>query len=334
MSVVSKTVSVVVTVKNDPAGCALMLKSLACQTRQPEEIIIVDGGSTDGTPGVASELVTANPRVRVIEAPGTNIAEGRNIGIRSALGEIIATTDGGCRAEPDWLENLTRPFESDPEIEFAAGFYRIDGRTLLENVVGLATMRGQLDPVDPVSFNPSARSMAYTKAAWLRAGGFPEWIRYSEDTLFDQKMRRLNVGWRFVGDAIVHWRPRTSLCSIARQFYNYGTGRGHTQIGAADFAYNIRNLGIVLATACLCFVTPWAMVALAGQLGYFYLWTFHGKALRVARLTGRLSAYPLCLLVMWIILASNLVGYLVGSLQRWRHRERYVRRMEAYLSVS
>ena len=35
----------------------------------------------------------------------------------------------------------------------------------------------------------------------------------------------MDVGWRFVGDAIVHWRPRGQIWAIAKQFYNYGTGR-------------------------------------------------------------------------------------------------------------
>ena len=66
-----------------------------------------------------------DPRAKLVEAPGANIAEGRNIGIRSAIGEVIATTDGGCRVEPDWLEKLTKPFEDDPTVEFVAGFYEM-----------------------------------------------------------------------------------------------------------------------------------------------------------------------------------------------------------------
>jgi hypothetical protein len=176
--------------------------------------------------------------------------------------------------------------------------------------------------------------MAFSKAAWSRAGGFPEWIRFSEDTLFDHKMRRLGVVWRFAEGAIVHWRPRTSIRSIARQFYHYGTGRGHTQIGAPDFGYNIRNLAMTVLTAMTCFVTRWALPVLLAELAYFYVWTFHPKAARVAQRTGKWLAYPMCLVVMWIVLASNLLGYLVGSWQRRKHRDRYVDRMEAYLGVS
>ena len=334
MALFRKTASVIITVKNDPAGCALSLDSLVVQTRRPDEIIVVDGGSTDGTLRVIRRRMVDEPRVRLLEAPGANIARGRNIGARAATSEIIATTDAGCRAGPDWLEQLIHPFEEEPEVELVAGFYRVDPRTLLEEVIGLATMRGQLDPVDPETFNPSARSFACRKALWTRAGGWPEWIGFSEDTLFDHKIRKMGAGWRFARDAVVHWRPRASLRALARQFYNYGTGRGHTQIGAGDFAYNLRNLLIVLAVAGLCLVTPWAAPVLLLLMGYFYVWTFHIKAARIARRTGQWRTYPLCLCVMWVVLLSNLAGYLVGSWQRRHDSERYRLRMEAYLACS
>ncbi len=333
MPLFRRAVSVVLTVRNDPAGCRAVLSSLARQTRHADEIIVVDGGSTDDTPNVIRKARRTNPRIRMITAPGVNIARGRNIGIESAGSEIIATTDSGCRAEPNWLERLTAPFEDDPAVEFVAGFYRMDSSSLLEEVVGLATMPGQLDPVRPETFNPSARSVAYTKDVWSRAGGLPEWLGFSEDTLFDHRVRRINANWRFAADAIVCWRPRGTLKAIAKQFYNYGTGRGHTQIGKADFAYNIRNVLLMLLVLGAILVTPWAAVVVVALFAYFYVWTFHRKAARVARETRRRSAYTLCLLVMWIVLFSNLVGYLVGSVARRKDRDRYQKRMEEYLAA-
>ena len=332
MTISGRTVSLILTVRDDREGCAVTLDSLAGQIRGPDEIIVVDGGSTDGTLDVIRQAAQSNPRIRLIEAGGVNIARGRNIGIKAAMGEIIATTDAGCRAAPDWLACLLEPFEDDPKVEFVAGFYRLQPCGLLEEVVGLATMRGQLEPVDPETFNPSARSVAYTKALWARARGLPEWVRFSEDTLFDQKVRRMKARWRFAGEAIVHWRPRGTLRAIARQFDHYGTGRGHTQIGAADFAYNIRNLVVFLTVCGATFVTPWGAPLAALLFAYFYVWTFHHKGRLIAHRTGRGSAYWLGLIVMWVVLVSNLVGYLVGSWQRVTHRSRYRQRMEAYLS--
>ena len=158
------TVAVVMTVKDDPVGCAVTLSSLAAQTRRPDEVIIADGGSTDDTIQVIRQYTASMPQLRIIDASGANIARGRNIATSAANSEIIATIDAGCRAEPVWLERLLAPFIRDGKAEFVAGFYRIETRTLLERVVGLATMRGQLDAVCPESFNPSCRSLALTKA--------------------------------------------------------------------------------------------------------------------------------------------------------------------------
>ena len=327
------SVSVIMTVRNALDDCAATLESLARQTRCPDEIVIVDGGSTDGTLARLHEFAAVHGRCTIVEATGANIAKGRNIATREATSEVIAATDSGCRLDPDWLAELIRPFEECAKTEVVAGAYRVDSRSLLEEVVGFATMRGQLEPFDAERFNPSGRSIAYRKSLWERAGGWPEWVRFSEDTLFDHKLRRLGATWRFAAGAIAHWRPRGSLRAVARQFYLYGTGRGHTQIDAASFRYNLRNVAILAALCLSGIALPWLWAMGAAWVVYCYVLPFHRRAARIARATGRWSAYPLTFVVMWIVLFSNLLGFIVGTVQRRWRRDSIAIPLERYMSV-
>lgn len=325
-----RDVSVVMTIKNDSMGLTQTLDSLVQQARLPDDIVIVDGGSSDGTLDVAKVFAETHPMARVVIAPGANIARGRNIGVADASGEIIATIDAGCRADPYWLANLIAPFERDPQIEFVAGIYRIEPRNLFEQVVGLATMRGQLEPFNPARFNPSARSMALTKSLWQRAGGWPEWVDFSEDTLFDLKLRAMGAEPYFAGDAVVHWRPRTSLRSVARQFYGYGTGRGQTQIESEQIHYNLRNFAMIAACTIGLAFSWWAFVPLLAFATYFYVYAFHNRAIKIVRRTRHRIAYPLCMVVMWTVLASHTMGFVVGTLRRWRGGNTLAKLRESY----
>jgi glycosyltransferase involved in cell wall biosynthesis len=326
------TVSVVITVRNDAAGCATVLETLAGQIGDGHEIIVVDGGSADGTLGVVRNVSARNPAIRFIEASGANISRGRNVGIEAARGWILVLTDCGCRPDPQWLARITQPFSEDPATEFVAGTYRIETETLLERVVGLATMRGQLEPFDARMFNPSARSMAFTRDTWRRAGGFPEWLYTAEDTLFDVKMRRMGVHWKFAGEAVVCWRPRGSIQAIAKQFYLYGRGGGHTQLSRRDNLYNLRNLGLTAGAAFAAVLQPWLAILAIGLFTYFYVYAFHAKSARIMNAVRLKRAYVLVTIVQWTVLLSDTAGYLVGTFQRLANPKRYRGQMAQYLS--
>ncbi len=62
--------------------------------------------------------------VRVIRAPGTNMARARNSPSSRQSHPIIAVTDFGCVQEHTWLERLIQPFKIEPETRVSAGFYR------------------------------------------------------------------------------------------------------------------------------------------------------------------------------------------------------------------
>ena len=219
-------VSVIVPVLNEREAIGPLVEALLMQTRAPDEVVIADGGSDDGTRELLNELANNHPQLTVIDGPG-GIAGNRNAAIRAATTEVIACTDAGCLPEPGWLEALTRPFESGAE--WVAGFYRPDGKTTASTAAGVVMMT-VLEEVDMDHFLPGGSSQAFTKAAWRTIGGFPEGINAGEDTLFGVQLRAAGYRPEFAPDAIVAWHPPASLTEMAAKARRWGEADGINRV--------------------------------------------------------------------------------------------------------
>jgi glycosyltransferase involved in cell wall biosynthesis len=222
-------VSLVMTVRNEAANLPRLLDSVLAQTLRPADIVIVDGGSTDGTPEVARAYADRLP-VRVIERPGANISEGRNTAIAAATHDIVAVTDAGVRLDPGWLEALAAPLlAGDPPVDVASGFFVPDPQSPFERAMG-ATVLPAVEDVDPATFLPSSRSVAFRKAAWESVGGYPEWLDYCEDLVFDLRLKEAGHGFAFVPEARAYFRPRSTLRDFYVQYYRYARGDGKADL--------------------------------------------------------------------------------------------------------
>ena len=98
----------------------------------PDEVVIVDGGSRDQTVKSLRDHADRDDRLKIFIEPGVNISRGRNIAIENATGSIIAVTDGGCRPDDKWLEELVQPLKEDSSFTAVGGTFKIDYRNSFE----------------------------------------------------------------------------------------------------------------------------------------------------------------------------------------------------------
>ena len=314
-------VSLILTVLNEGESMRAVLDSLAAQTRPPDEVIIADGGSRDNTVAIL-RAYAAEGRLplRVIETPGANISQGRNAAIRLAAGEVVAATDAGVRCAPDWLEKLIAPFAA-PQTQVVAGFFRPDARNVFELAMG-ATVLPEARDVNPRTYLPSSRSVAYLKRAWEAAGGYPEWLDYCEDVIFDLNLRRVAGTFVFAPEAVVYFRPRGSLRAFFRQYYLYARGDGKANLFWRQHA--VRYFAYLVAAPLLVYaaltVSPWLWLAgLLAGLAYVRaplrrLWPQLGPL----AWPGRLAALGLVPVIRVVGDAAKMVGYPAGWVWRWR----------------
>ena len=137
----SPKISLICTVFNEGESIKKLLDSLVEQTRRPDEIIFVDGGSTDNTVAILKQYAgEQHLPLRVIVVQGANISRGRNVAIEAAAGPVIAATDAGVRLDKQWLHELSKPFQSENPAAVVSGFFVPDPQSAFEVAMGATVL--------------------------------------------------------------------------------------------------------------------------------------------------------------------------------------------------
>ena len=323
------TISLIATVYNEGPAIRKLLDSVLAQTLQPDEIVICDGGSNDDTVAQIEAYADRLP-LRVIVEPGANISRGRNVAIAAAKGDILALVDAGVRLEPTWLEDITGPLRRNPDLQVVSGFFVADPETSFEVAMG-ATVLPDVEEIEPTNFLPSSRSLAMRKSAWEQVGGYPEWLDYCEDLVFDLDLRAeyRNFGW--APTAVVHFRPRSSLPSFFKQYYRYSRGDGKADLWRKRHAirYGTYLIGGPLLLYLGKKISPifW-LLALLGFGAYcltpyrrlVQAWRRPLADGRMLTMVGRAYTVVLVPLIRVTGDVAKMLGYPVGVWWRWKHR--------------
>jgi glycosyltransferase involved in cell wall biosynthesis len=304
-------VSLVTAVRNEAASANRLIRSIRQQSRTPDEWLVVDGSSTDGT----AEVFQRASGCRLIREAG-NIAHARNLAVHEAVGEVIAVIDGGCVAEPGWLERLVEPLERG-----------------LADVAAGATVPEIVEPFDAAQWvlldqfqsaalglrKPalSSRSVAFLRTAWERCG-YPEWLDHSEDTWLFEQWRRLGMRIVHVPEAAVQWTLRATIGRWFEQHFKYMRGQGRAGMFRRRQLARVVLYGLVGALLMTGFRTPLLAFA-GGAVWALYLGVSLVRfpaAVRGRSLLFKLRALawlPVMLLTMDVAKAA---GYLRGLLDR------------------
>lgn len=327
------SVSIVATVLNEAGSIDGLLAALLAQEYAFDEIIIVDGGSNDGTVALLQRWATRDARLKVHIESGANISHGRNVAIAKARGEIIAVIDGGCVPRPDWLSELLQPF-ADPAVGAVGGGFEVVADNRFEFYCGRMSL------ADPTAVEQQGmfygRSSAFRRSVWQRAGGYPEWLYTGEDTLFALRVRSMpEVQVRHASRSVVQWRPRPTLRKMSKMFYLYGRGNGRIGNGSlGGTMYWLRNYALVLAGVLGSLL--WLPALLLAALGLWTLWrgVVAPNLAQTRNVPGSVSdRWRYVPVIALLRNAATNLGYLRGWLE-YRRRPEFRQKHEAYVSGS
>ena len=225
------TTSVLMVVLDEEEHLERAAESVLAQSEDDLELLVIDGGSTDGTRDIVGDLRARDPRVRALDNPARIIPAGLNVGLAAARGRYVARLDGHSQWKPDVLERGVALLEAWPGVA-AVGGRRLgvgDGRTGRGIAAALSSRLGVGNSIYHYGEEPAATDHAtcgvYRTDVARAVGGWDEDLPVNEDVDFDHRIRDRGWGIRFDPQMETHWQVQPDVGRLFRQYRRYGRGK-------------------------------------------------------------------------------------------------------------
>ena len=324
--------SVIVPVYNRRGEVRDLLESLAKQTDDDFELLLVEDGSTERCDDIATAYAN-KLRAQYFwkENEGRSIA--RNYGIERAQGSYFIFFDSDCVIPPHYFEVLKKALKEHPVDCFGGpdaaseDFNRTQKAISFSMTAFLTTggIRGgkvQLEKFVPRSFN-----MGYSRRVWEAVGGFRE--MFSEDIDMSTRIRKAGFSITLFREAYVYHKRRNTLRSFSRQTYVFGMSRITLKLLYPDSLKLVHTLPAVFVIGCLTLILLaifwhwWAILPLA--LYVVLLW------LSALASTRSLPIACLAILTSFIQLGSYGCGFIKVFV--WKILLRHGRNIEEEIAI-
>ncbi|MDB5725233.1 MAG: glycosyl transferase family 2 [Novosphingobium sp.] len=186
-------IAVVIPAYDAQATIAATLASVLAQSRPPNEILVVDDGSRDGTAAVVEQFAAADPRIRLIRQVRSGPSAARNRAIAATAAELIAPLDADDLWDPGYLERLGEALAQHPQAGFAFCRHRLidPAGAVIRDAMPFDLSGGCFGPMLLVNPVGNGSSAVFRRSAILRAGGYAppsdDWLG-AEDYYLQLKM--------------------------------------------------------------------------------------------------------------------------------------------------
>lgn len=228
-------ISVVVPLKNEARFIKKCIDSILDQNYPSDkfEIIIVDGGSTDGSIDVVKKLAETNSKIKLLGGLGINCPAGMNIGIREAKDDLVSKVDAHGYIAPDFLRMNSKYIElyEDQGVKCVGGPIVPIAESLISkaNVYARSSVFGVGTGVNTQDgeprFTDTVQCGTYKKDVFDKVGLFDETLQFGEDE--EINWRIVKAGYKIFSTPEVKffYYPRNSFKRLYKQYYNYGFAR-------------------------------------------------------------------------------------------------------------
>ena len=278
-------ISIAIAVLNEEKHIEKCIGSILDQTYEGKfEIIIADGGSTDGTIDIINKMADENENITLLHNEKGCQAAGRNIAFKHSDSDLIAYIDGHSYADENWLKELYDAYaELKMQTKGIAGVgsvYYPAGRNGFSNAVHAAfksPMAGagkshflKAEKLSPVE---NAYACLYDKSILEKEGMYNENFKTAEDMELNQRLNDRGYKLYVNPEAITYYYRETTLWKIIPRQFRYGFWR--IKLMKYQQNYNVKALTpaiFLLAMSFLLITSFFSVSSLTGLLILIFLY--------------------------------------------------------------
>jgi GT2 family glycosyltransferase len=294
------------------------------------EIIVVDGGSTDGTTKIVKELARKHSNIKLLGRAGVNCPSAMNIGIKKAKGDIISKVDAHGYVDSDFLKINVKYLCENKDIKCTGGPIRQLGESFIAKANAYARIsvfgvgRGIYSIEENPRFVDTVQCGTYSKEIFNEIGLFDELLQYGEDEELNWRIRKAGYKILCTPEIKFFYYARTSLKGLFRQYYHYGNARVKVIRKHPDFL-RIKHLipsAFVFSLGCSLIVSIFytLFLWLFGVIVVCYLGSSAFFSYKIALRKGKRYFFILPI-VFGVLHISYGLGFLIGLIRfikRWK----------------
>jgi succinoglycan biosynthesis protein ExoA len=316
-------ISVLVPVRNEESCIREVVKAMQVQEVDATvEFLLLDGGSTDSTPAVLTQLVETDARFRLIEKPGTNIPQRLNLGVRLARGGLIARMDAHTIFPPNYLQDGIDRLGSGDVAWVSGPAIAVGDSETWSRQIALALrsrfVRGdaQYRHVSPAEIDVESGFCGICQRSLLTEhGGWNEEAANAEDLELAARIRRAGGRIVCVPAMTAAYLPRKTLVALAFQYRRHAYYRVWAAAHHPDVLHPLHLLPPIIAmTGIMAALAPTPAARLARRGLGLYAVALVAESARVGRGGSRRDVVTLPAVFATIHFAWG-AGFLAGCLR-------------------
>ncbi|MFN5555358.1 MAG: glycosyltransferase [Chryseotalea sp.] len=293
--------SLVVPVYNRPGEVNELLASLAKQTYQDFEVIIIEDGSTHTSKSVVDRW-KEKLEIQYISKENSGPGPSRNVGFANMKGHYAVVFDSDCEIPPHYLAHVKeklneKPFDAWGGPDRADQHFSVLQKAMAYTMAAFLTTGGIRGGKKHIGkFQPRSFNMGLSKKVIEATQGFA-FTRFAEDIELSIRMEKSNFNVVLLENAFVYHKRRTTLSQFFKQVFNFGRGRvlvGKKHPGEIKLTHWIPaffNLGCLLWLLS-ALVWPLLFYVGASLLSIYFLAIGIGAAITYSSVQVGLLAIP------------------------------------------